>query len=78
MAEIFKFQKEDETDEGCCEVCQVTDEYLEIALECESPEELRGVLRGLYEDAHLDGFKNALRNDVNMKINILDNIDNEI
>lgn len=78
MSDIFKFQKEEDYDEACCEACQITDEYLEIALECESPEELRGVLRGLYEDAHLDGFKQALHNDVNMKIDLLDNIDNEL
>ncbi|WP_405101448.1 hypothetical protein [Oceanobacillus sp. FSL H7-0719] len=82
MAEIFNFPNEDgnadEHHEGCCDACQVIDEYLEIALECESADELRGVLRGLYDDAHLEGFKTALHNDVSMKIDILNDIDNEI
>ena len=79
MADIFKFQGEKlEEEEYCCNACQVTDDYLEIALECEDKDELRVVMRGLYEDAERIGYQSSLRQDIAVKAEILDEMKNSV
>ena len=76
MADIFKFQGEKVEDEYCCNACQVTDDYLKIALECEDKDELQVVMRGLYEDAECIGYQNSLKQDIVVKSEILDEMKN--
>lgn len=68
MTNIFNFQEEEQCD---CEACQITEGYLEMALECESVEELRAAIRNLYEDAHQEGYKNSLEDDIEIKTKVL-------
>lgn len=70
MAEIFNFRNESE-DECQCDACATTADYLHIALECESEQELSDCLRGLYEDAFDQGSKEMLRQDVAVKLDLL-------
>lgn len=60
MAKVFKFQGEKVEEKCCCEACEITDEYLEIALTCDDEAELRTVLRSIYEDAERNGYQDAL------------------
>ena len=77
MADIFKFKGEKvEEDKYCCESCQITDDYLQIALECNDKDELLVVMRGLYEDAERIGYQNSLRQDIAVKSEILDEMKN--
>ena len=78
MADIFKFQGEKLEDEYCCDACQITDDYLQIALECEDKDELRVVMRGLYEDAERIGYQNSLKQDIVVKSEILDEMKNGV
>lgn len=78
MADIFKFQGEKVEDEYCCESCQITDDYLQIALKCNDENELRAVMRGLCEDAERIGYQNSLRQDIAVKTEILDGMNNGV
>lgn len=69
MADIFRFQGDEYCD---CEACQVTEEYLHVAKNCKTIEELRAILRGLYEDAYDNGYEGMLRDDIEAKQELLE------
>lgn len=68
MSDLFNFDNEEEC---MCEACQMTESYLNIALETNSVEELRNVLRGLFDDGFNTGYEDALRDDVGFKLDML-------
>ncbi|PAV30186.1 hypothetical protein CIL05_06880 [Virgibacillus profundi] len=68
MSNIFKFQEEEQCD---CETCHTIESHLEIALKSDSKDEVRHILRGLYEDAHQEGYRAALVDDIEFKTQVL-------
>ncbi|MBM7598108.1 hypothetical protein JOC34_000465 [Virgibacillus halotolerans] len=71
MADIYNFP-DDQNDEECdCEACQITEEYFEIVLECETNDEKLAVLRGLFEDAYELGQKDMIIRDIEVKTDLL-------
>lgn len=76
MSDLFNFKNEQE--ECLCEACQLTDGYLELALECETVDELRAALRSFYEDAFDTGYENALRDDIDFKLGMINHKNQEL
>lgn len=73
MADLFKFQGDGDC--GCdlnCPTCEMLDDHLQIALECESEEELRGLLSSLFGLGKDIGYDNALEDDLANKIFMLE------
>ena len=74
MADIFKFQQEDEDCqcEEVCHQCLMVQEYLADVLEAETPEEVHELLQALSDDSFGEGFKSAVAHDVHFKMQMLD------
>ncbi|MBD1379200.1 hypothetical protein [Metabacillus arenae] len=71
MGKLLNFQKEENCD---CEICELVNEYGEIIQDADSLEELHSIIAELISEARSIGYKDALMQDVQNKMNILDEI----
>jgi hypothetical protein len=74
MGKLLKFQQEEECD---CGVCELVEEYSEMIIDCESVEELQGLLRELIIEAKESGRKEYLMADIDFKLDMLNDSDEQ-
>lgn len=76
MANIFPFQGNDE--EVCeCPHCKHVDDHLQVALFADDKEELEEILRSLYDSGRKEGYREAMIQDISVKSDILDDMEDE-
>jgi len=72
---ILKFQQ---TEEPCeCPTCDLAEKFMELILQSNTVDELEFFVRQLIDEATDLGFKEALVNDINRKIELLEVLDGE-
>ena len=76
MDNVVEFPKE-KSEECLCDSCQLTDEFLEYATYAETKEELKEVLRDLVEEAHNLGYRKAIMDDLDNKLELLNHIESD-
>lgn len=77
MSKIINFNKEEIHEEHSCETCDLVDELMTAVLDSESHEDLYATLFFYVEEAKKLGFKDALKLDIEHKLNILDAVECE-
>lgn len=75
MAKVYKFQEDQETPEICCPQCELVEDYTELLLDAENPDEVKQFLSWAIEDAVKLGIKRALVADIDHKMSILNSIE---
>lgn len=70
---IYPFNKgNDEEHESCCPFCELTDEFLKYAIEAESVNEMREILRDLVSEASKLGMLEMLQQEISHKAELMD------
>jgi hypothetical protein len=77
MTKIINFNKVEEQEEHTCETCELVDDLMETVLNAESHEELYETLFFYVDEAKKLGFQNALRLDIEHKVDVLNAINEE-
>jgi hypothetical protein len=73
MSNIFKFQNEEE----CCPTCKLVEDFTQFILGADSKEEVSELVNDLVGIAKEIGYKQALVDDINAKIDTLREFEDE-
>lgn len=70
---IFSIFFDDSEQEDHCEICELIDPRFEEIIHSESEKELRLYLHSLVEEAFRQGYINALEDDIDVKVDLINN-----
>ncbi len=76
MDKVVKFPKE-KPEECICDKCQLTDEYLQYIEMTNNNDELKEELRDLVEQAFRLGYRKAIMDDLDNKLELLNHIESD-
>lgn len=73
MADIIQFKKgeEQEPEECQCETCEAVEEFLQYILQTDDQDELKEILADLFREGKINGYQQALYDDIESKKNAL-------
>lgn len=75
MDEFFDgFQEE----KCACEHCSVARDYTEFVMQAKNEDEVFNIIRGMFDEAHDTGYQQALYDDIQLKIQMMNQNDSEM